>query len=97
MLRSQKFVANANVFEKVVEEMNERAAADGRKNKITHSQVRNKFKKLVWQCKSISLTWWIAHKISCYHVEKSCGKWWVILFQLVGSGESAEPLNIVES
>ena len=97
MLRSQKFVANANVFERVVEEMNERAAADGRKNKITHSQVRNKFKKLVWQCKSISLTWWIAHKISCYHVEKSCGKWLVILFQLVGSGESAEPLNIVES
>ena len=48
MLRSQKFVANANVFEKLVEEMNERAAADGRKNKITHSQVRNK-------CKSISL------------------------------------------
>ena len=47
MLRSQKCVANANVFEKVVEEMNERAAADGRKNKITHSQVRNKFKKLV--------------------------------------------------
>ena len=48
MSRSQKFVANANVFERVVEEMNERAAADGRKNKITHSQVRNK-------CKSISL------------------------------------------
>ena len=27
--------------------MNQRAAADGRKNKITHSQVRNKFKKSV--------------------------------------------------
>ena len=44
MLRSQKFVANANIFEKLVEEMNERAAADCRKNKITHSQVRNIFK-----------------------------------------------------
>ena len=80
-----------------MEEINERAAADGRKNIMTHSQVRNKFKKLVCECKSISLTWWIAHKISCYHVEKSYGKWWVILFPLVGSRESAEPLNIVES
>ena len=36
--------------------MNERAAADGRKNTITHSQIRNKFKKLVCECKSISLS-----------------------------------------
>ena len=29
--------------------MNQRVAADGRKNKITHSRVRNKFKKLVYE------------------------------------------------
>ena len=43
MLRNQKFTANANIFGKLVEEMNERAAADGRKNTITHSQVKSKF------------------------------------------------------
>ena len=47
MLRNQKCAANANIFGKVEEKMNETAAADGGKNTITHSQVRNKFKKLV--------------------------------------------------
>ena len=47
MLRNQKCAANAIIFGKVAEEMNERAAADGRKNTITHSQVKNKFKELV--------------------------------------------------
>ena len=77
--------------------MNERAAPDGRKNTIIHSQVKNKFKKLVCECKSISLSQRTTHRISCYHVEKSYGKWWNILFLLVGSRESADPLNIVES
>ena len=36
--------------------MNERAAADGQKNRIIHSQIRNKFKKLVYECKSVSLS-----------------------------------------
>ena len=39
------------MFRKVVEEMNEKAVADGRKNTITHSQLRNKFKKLIYKCK----------------------------------------------
>ena len=38
-----------------------------------------------------------AYGISCYYVEKGSGKWWKILFPLVGSRESADPLNIVES
>ena len=44
------------MFQKNAEKMNERAAANGQKNTITHSQVRNKFKKLVYQCQLISLT-----------------------------------------
>ena len=56
MLRNQKFVVNANTFGKVAEEMSERAAADGRKNTITQSQIRNKFKELVCECKSVSLS-----------------------------------------
>ena len=56
MLRNQKFAANTNIFGKVAKEMNERAAADCRKNTITLSQARSKFKKLVSECKSISLS-----------------------------------------
>ena len=54
MLRNQKFATIANIFGKGAEEMNKRAAAEGQKNKITHSQFRSKFKKLVCECKSIS-------------------------------------------
>ena len=44
--------------------MNERAAADGQKNRIIHSQIRSKFKKLVYECKSISLSQRIASGIN---------------------------------
>ena len=76
--------------------MNERAAADSQKNKITHSQIRGKFKKLVCKCKSISLNQQIASAISFYQVKKACGKWWDILFLLVVSRESVDPSNIFE-
>ena len=66
IFRNQNCAANTNIFEKVAEEMNERAAADGRKNTITHSQIRNKFKKLVCECKSISSSQWTASGISRY-------------------------------
>ena len=55
--------------------MNERLPADGRKNTITHSQIRNKFKKLVRKCKSISLSQRTGSGISRYQVEKGYGKW----------------------
>ena len=34
--------------------MNERVSVDGFKNRITYSQIRNTFKKLVCECKSVS-------------------------------------------
>ena len=64
--RNQKCAANTNIFEKVAEEMNERAAADGRKNTITHSQIRSKFKELVCECKSIGSSQRTASWISRY-------------------------------
>ena len=96
IFRNQTFAAKTNIFEKVAEKMNKRAATDGRKSTITHSKVRNKFKKLVYKCKSISLTQQTARGISCYRVETGYGKLWDILFPLVASKESADPSNIVE-
>ena len=49
IFRNQKCAANLNIFKKVVEEMNEKAAADGPKNRITHSQIKNKIKGTVMQ------------------------------------------------
>ena len=96
IFRNQKCAANTNIFEKVAEEMNERSVDDGRKITITHSQIRNKFKRLVCECKSISLSQGTASGISRYQVEKGYGKWWDIFFPLVTSRESADPSNIVE-
>ena len=61
------------------------------------SLVRNKLKKLVCECKSISLSQRITHGISCYHVEKGYRKWRDILFLLVATKESEDPSNIAES
>ena len=95
IFRNQKFAANTNIFEKDAEELNERAVAEGRKNIITHSQVRNKLKKLVYEFKSISLTQRTTSRIIRYQVEKGEGKRWDILFPLVASRESADPSNII--
>ena len=57
----------------------------------------NKFKKLVCNCKSISLSQLTTHGISRYHAEKGYRNWCDILFPLVVSKESADPLDIVES
>ena len=71
--------------------MNERVAADGQKNRIIHSQIRSKFKKLVYECKSISLSQRTASGIN--------EKWWDVFFSfpLVASGESACNPNILVS
>ena len=96
IFRNQKHAVNTNIFEKVVEEMNERSAADGPTYAITHSQIKNKFKKLVCECKSLSLSQRTASGINCYQVEKGHGKWCDIFFPLLASRESAASSNIVE-
>ena len=62
--------------------MNERSAADCRKNTITHSQIRNKFKKLICEWKSIKLSQRTAIGINRCQVEKGYGKWWDIAFPI---------------
>ena len=55
IFRNQKFAANANIFEKIADFMNQRAANNIRKYRVSFSQARNKFKKLVSECKSVCL------------------------------------------
>ena len=56
IFRNQKCATSTNIFEKFAEETNERPAADGRKNTITHPQIRNKFTKSVCERKLIRLS-----------------------------------------
>ena len=46
--------------------MNQRAANNDRKYRISFSQARNKFKKFVSECKSVSLTHRTASGIARY-------------------------------
>ena len=61
--RNKICAADKKIFAKVAEKMNERAAVDGQKNRIIHPQIRSKSKKLVYECKSISLSQRIASGI----------------------------------
>ena len=47
IFRNQKFASNANIFENIADLMNQRAAHNDRKYRMSFSQERNKFKKLV--------------------------------------------------
>ena len=64
IFRNQKFAANTSTFEKITDLMNQRAANNGRKYTVSFSQARNKFKKLVSECKSVSLTKRTASRIA---------------------------------
>ena len=70
---NQKFAANANIFEKIADLMNQRATNNDRKYRVPFWQTRNEFKKLVSE--SVSLTQRTATGIARYRVEKCCGKW----------------------
>ena len=75
IFRNQKCAADINIFAKVLEKMNENAAADGWKNRITHRlemNLRNKF----LECKSVSLSHRIANGIYSLPSEK---KLWIIV------------------
>ena len=75
IFRNQKLAANVNIFEKIADSMNQRAANNDRKYRVFFSQAQNKFKRLVSECKSVSLTTRTASVIARYQVEKGYGKW----------------------
>ena len=50
--RNKKLVANANFIEKTVDLMNQRAANNDRKYRVSFSQTQNNFKESVSKCKS---------------------------------------------
>ena len=92
IFRNQKFADNENIFEKIADLKNQRVANNDRKYSVSFSQARNKFKKLVSECKSVRITCRVAR----YQVDKVYGKWWDILFPLVASRESSDPNNMRE-
>ena len=96
IFRNQKFAANASIYEKIADLMNQRETKNDRKYRVSFSQTRNKFKKLVSECNSVSITQGTGNGIARYQVEKSYRKWWDVLFPLISRRESSDPKNMLE-
>ena len=95
IFRNQKFAANNALYRKVVMELNQRIKGSF-PFEVTFTQARNKFKKLISECKAQSLTQRTAAGLSSYKVEKGYGNWWGGLFPLVARRESSDRSNNIE-
>ena len=92
IFRNQKFAANNALYQKVLMELNQpiKGYEKSFPFEVTVTQARNKFKKVISECKAQSLTQRTATGLSGYKVEKGYGKWWDELFPLVASRESSD-------
>ena len=95
IFRNQKFAANNALYRKVVMELNQRIKGSF-PFEVTFTQARNKFKKLISECKAQSVTQRTATGLSRSIVEKGYGKLWDELFPLVASRESSDRSNNIE-
>ena len=95
IFRNQKFAANNALYRKVVMELNQRIKGSF-PFEVTFTQARNKFKKLISECKAQSVTQRTATSLSRSIVEKGYGKLWDELFPLVASRESSDRSNNIE-
>ena len=99
IFRNQKFAANNTLYQKVVMELNQRIKGYEKSFllEVTFTQARKKFKKFISECKTQSLTQRTVTGLSLYKVGKGYGTWWDELFPLVGSRESSDRSNNIES
>ena len=93
IFRNQKFAANNALYQKVLMELNQSIKGYEKSFpfEVTVTQARNKFKKVISECKAQSLTQRTATGLSRYKVEKGYGKWWDELFPLVDSPRRIRP------
>ena len=83
IFENNTIAANRKYYEILVERLNKRVAAyDPPGPVVSAIQARTKFKKLVGDCKQVSLTVKTASGIDRHKVEKSYGKWRDTLYRL---------------
>ena len=98
IFRNQKFAGNNTLCQKIVKELNQRIKEYEKSFPfLTVTQARNIFKKLISECKAQSFTQRTAAALSCHKLEKGYGKWWGKLFPVVGSRESSDRSNNIET
>ena len=88
--------SNAEVYRKIVKDMNSRCQERGESFTFTLYQTRNKFKKLMSICKSALLTMKTASGIKRFQDDKQFGSWFNILTQIMKSRLSCQPGQGIE-
>ena len=87
---------NNDVYSKLLKDMQERFKARVHEVLFTVEQVRNKFKKLIGECKKVALTVKTATGVSRFQEKKNYGLWFPRLFALVKTRDSCQPERSVE-
>lgn len=88
--------ANKANYESIQKELKQRAQVRGTVFDKTIEQMRNKFKKLVSECKKANMVYKTATGISNYKDQKNYSKWFDELFPLVKSRDSCQPEQALE-
>ena len=91
--RNQK---NSEIYESILDKM--KACANERNEAVEFScmQIRNKFKKVVSECKRAAMLMKSASGIQRFQEERGYGKWFNQLFALVKTRDSCQPDQAIE-
>lgn len=87
---------NGLIFESILSSLKKRCEARDTDVPFDVKQLRSKFKKLVAECKSVSMTIKTKSGIKRFQEEKGYGKWFELLFPLVRARESCQPDMAIE-
>lgn len=93
-----KSEANRTNYESIQKEFKGRAQLRGTVFDKTVEQLKNKFKKLLRECKKTNMVYKTATGISSYRDEENYSKWFDVLVPLIKSRDSSQPdqaLNLV--
>ncbi len=79
---------DGEIYEQVLKQVKERYVSQGLEFPFAVSQIRNKFKKCISECKKIALTVKTASGIKRIQDEKNFGSWFTQLYELVKTRDS---------
>lgn len=96
IFRNTKFQHNGIIHEKIRTELKRRSSERGETMEFSVSQLRNKFKKCVGECKKVALTIKTATGIKKIQREKGYGAWFDQLFALIKTRDSCKPEKATE-
>ena len=96
IFRNTKYCHNGIIHEKIRKELQRRSSLRGETMDFNVSQLRNKFKKCVGDCKKVALTIKTATGIKKIQRDKGYGAWFDQLFALIRTRDSCKPESATE-